>query len=145
MKPGLVGIRGEQSLDGFLGYDGQLFPISPPHQGCTELVRSCFSLHNAGRRGQQREVVGIECNVQDCNGAVKVIKEGWGDAGSLLDTHPPLAARGKVSLVEKICLPAVAEVLKGLGYKPRWDGRFQTPHGGREQEPLQGLRCRVEQ
>ena len=55
---GLVGVRCEQCHTGFLGSNGQLLAIGPPHQYGTRL-----GLHDAGSRRQQREFVGIERHV----------------------------------------------------------------------------------
>ena len=66
----LVGIGGEQSHAGFLGSNCQLFPFCPSRQGWTELVSPCLSLHDAGSRDQQHQVVSIEPHVRICNGSI---------------------------------------------------------------------------
>ena len=59
VESGLVGIGCEQGHAGFLGGNGQLLSIGPSHQNGAQLVGPCLSVHNAGSRGHQREVVGI--------------------------------------------------------------------------------------
>ena len=66
VEPGLASSRGEKSHAGFLGSNGQLFPICPPHQGRIKLVRPCLSLNNVGSR-----VKSLAYDMQH-----KVVKEG---------------------------------------------------------------------
>ena len=106
--------QGEQSHTGFLESNGHLFPVCPPHQSCADLLSACLSLHDAGSKGEQSEVVSIGRHVRVGNGTVrhKVVKDGWGDDGSLWNPRTHLTGRRKVSLIETryyICLPA-AEV-----------------------------------
>ena len=52
-------VESEQGHAGFLGGNGQLLTIGPPHQYGTELVGPRLGLHNAGSRSQQSEAVGV--------------------------------------------------------------------------------------
>ena len=56
---GLVGNGCEQGHAGFLGGNGQLLTIGPPHQNSAQLIGTCLGLHNAWSRGQQSEIVGV--------------------------------------------------------------------------------------
>ena len=55
----MVGVGSEQGHAGFLGSNGQLLAISPPHQYGALLAGLRLGLHDAGSRSQQREVVGV--------------------------------------------------------------------------------------
>ena len=61
------------------------FPSAHRSPKGAELVCPRLGLHDAGSRGQQREVVGVGRLVKVGDGAVrdKNDKEGWGDNGSL--------------------------------------------------------------
>ena len=80
VESGLVGIGSEQGHAGFLGSNGQLLAICPPHHYAAELVSPRLGLHDPGSRGQQREVVGIgrHVYVQDRAISNKTVEEGWG-------------------------------------------------------------------
>ena len=81
-----VSDRSKQSHVGFLGSNGQLFPICPTHQGCAcrlalfrKLVGPFLSPHDGGSKAQQRKVVSVRCHVKVRDGKVrnKVVKKGW--------------------------------------------------------------------
>ena len=110
-ESGLVGIGSEHGHAGFLGSNGQLLAICPPHQCTAELVSPRLGLYDAESRGQQREVVGIGRNVYVRDRVIRheMVGEGWGDDGPLWDPHQHLAGRRVVLLVEARRLPA-AEV-----------------------------------
>ena len=60
-ESGLVSIGCEKGHAGFLGgqWPAAYQCIGSPHQNGAQLVGPCLSLHNAGSRGQQSEVVGL--------------------------------------------------------------------------------------
>ena len=91
--------------------NGQLLSICPPQQRRTELVRLLLGLHDAGSRGQQREVVSVGRLAKVGDEAVrhKVVKEGWGDDGYFWYPYPYLVGR-RVRLLVKARGPPAAEV-----------------------------------
>ena len=83
VDPGLVGIQNEQSHSYWiLRAMASCFPFA--HLTKVEhsrLASPHLSLHNAGSRGQQCEVVSIGRHVYIGDGTIqqKMVKEGWGD------------------------------------------------------------------
>ena len=58
LEPGLIGVWSEQCHAGFLGSNGQLLPVRPPHLGSREFISPCLSLHDVGCRAINVKSVG---------------------------------------------------------------------------------------